>query len=590
MNGYSIVTLISAILSLIIADFVLNSNRREPLNRVFALLNLFAAYYLFFSFVAQQFSTPEILIRWVKVSFPGITAIACLLHFVLVLTGRQKLLAGKMVYPALYGPPAVFILFALFTDLVVGVPRLDQNGSITLGMPERPFLFYAMGIWLLAVFLISAALLVSFTAKARTAEEKKKAWYFLICFSVPICLDFLQWSLSLLGIKIPDLAPVFLVWMNLFIGYGIWKFDYFRINPVKAVHNIIQTMPDFLILADINNLVVEINPTLEAVLAQGRDHLIGMPVNSFFPTDAINEILRNAGQISNYQSRMNTGPGKNIHVLVSAAYIRKNEKHVIGTVYIIHDVTEMKKAESELASLNRRLLESNRSLNEFAYVASHDLQEPLRKIRSFGTLLTEKHSPHIPEQGKEYIDKMNNAAERMQNLITDLLDYSRIGSGEVELKEISLEELVRDVIEDLEVSISRNGGAVQVSALPVIEGNRLLLRQLFQNLLGNALKFSRPDTAPEIRIFADTGDTPGNCRIIVEDNGIGIPADQAESVFRVFHRLHGKDEYTGSGIGLSICKKVMERHKGSISLTSTVGEGSRFILSFPAITINKGSS
>ena len=234
----------------------------------------------------------------------------------------------------------------------------------------------------------------------------------------------------------------------------------------------------------------------------------------------------------------------------------------------------------ELAEKNVRLENSNRDLEHFAYVASHDLQEPLRKIQAFSDRVGKQYSSILDDQGRDYLQRMNGAAARMQRLIDALLTLSRVTTKKNEAELIDLAPLVQEVLGDLEVRIQSTGGKVIVGELPRIEGDPVQIRQLFQNLIGNALKFHKPDEAPVVEVYA-LRRSPGQAEIFVVDNGIGFESKDAERVFLPFHRLHGRTEYEGTGIGLTICQKIVERHHGAIRAESVPGRGSRFIIALP---------
>jgi len=234
----------------------------------------------------------------------------------------------------------------------------------------------------------------------------------------------------------------------------------------------------------------------------------------------------------------------------------------------------------ELAEKNARLEASNRDLEHFAYVASHDLQEPLRKIQAFSDRVTKQYAASLDDQGRDYLQRMNAAAARMQRLIDALLSLSRITTKKKEAELIDLVPLVHEVLSDLEVRIQSSGGRVTVGELPRIEGDPVQIRQVFQNLIGNALKFHKPGEAPAVQVYA-LRRSPGQTEIYVEDNGIGFENKDAERVFLPFHRLHGRSEYEGTGIGLTICQKIIERHGGTIHADSKPGKGSRFVVALP---------
>jgi light-regulated signal transduction histidine kinase (bacteriophytochrome) len=251
----------------------------------------------------------------------------------------------------------------------------------------------------------------------------------------------------------------------------------------------------------------------------------------------------------------------------------------MSIVSVIRDISERKKAEDELKKYMGKLEQSNRDLEDFAYVASHDLQEPLRKIQAFGDRLKAKYGAFLGDEGINFIDRMQNASRRMQDLIKSILKYSRVATRGEPFIPVNLNEVVRDVVADLEARIEQTGGKVEVDTLPVIDADPSQMRQLFQNLIGNALKYIRAAEQPSIRIYAQKGDQ--ECRVFVEDNGIGFDEKHLERIFRPFQRLHGRNEYEGTGMGLAIVKKIVSRHDGEVTARSAPGKGSTFIVTLP---------
>lgn len=233
----------------------------------------------------------------------------------------------------------------------------------------------------------------------------------------------------------------------------------------------------------------------------------------------------------------------------------------------------------------------NAELQQFAYVASHDLQEPLRKIQAFGDRLKAKYSSALTEQGRDYIERMQNAAGRMQTLIDDLLTFSRVTSKAQPFVSVSLYQVTQEVLSDLEVRIQQTKGRVEVGELPIIDGDPVQMRQLLQNLISNALKFHRNDEPPLVSVrgqllknteqLTESSLATEFCQLIIQDNGIGFEMKYLDRIFNVFQRLHGRSEYEGTGMGLAICRKIAERHNGSITATSTLGQGATFIVTLP---------
>lgn len=239
---------------------------------------------------------------------------------------------------------------------------------------------------------------------------------------------------------------------------------------------------------------------------------------------------------------------------------------------------ERLKAEEEIQRYTRELERSNKELQQFAYVASHDLQEPLRMVSNFLQLLERRYSPQLDANAKDFIFYAVDGAVRMQGLINDLLEYSRVGTRGKPFEEISLNEVVARAENNLNIAIKENNATIKCEALPTIFGDGTQLVQVFQNLIGNAIKF-HGENPPEITISALRQN--GNCEVMVKDNGIGIDLQYKDKIFLIFQRLHNREAYPGTGIGLAICKRIVERHGGTIWVDSRVGEGATFHFSVP---------
>jgi signal transduction histidine kinase len=250
------------------------------------------------------------------------------------------------------------------------------------------------------------------------------------------------------------------------------------------------------------------------------------------------------------------------------------------------------RAQAHIEEVEKQVAEQTRDLQEFAYGVSHDLQEPLRKVMTFGDRLRDKCGEQLGEIGNDYLNRMQDATKRMSVLINDLLALSRVTTRGKPPVKLDLNTLVSEVLSDLEVLVEKTQGKVEIGNLPTVDADPTQMRQLFQNLIGNALKFRKKDVAPLISIhaeravqtneFADDGeDSCPRWHIKIQDNGIGFDEKYRDKIFEVFQRLHGRGEYEGSGIGLSLVRKIVARHGGSISAHSKPGEGATFLITLP---------
>ena len=272
---------------------------------------------------------------------------------------------------------------------------------------------------------------------------------------------------------------------------------------------------------------------------------------------------------------------------------------IVGRVWDFRDITGRKRMEdelrksrdelelrveertAELKSYMSKLRESNQALEDFAFIASHDLQEPLRKVSTFGNMLRQKYNDSLEQTGNDYLNRMLDAAQRMQSLLKGLLEYSKVTTKADPFVEVELAEIVGEVLCDLEIKIKRTGAEVRVLELPVVKADPTQMRQLFQNLIANALKFHKEDDKPAIEVSSAVAE--GKLRIMVKDNGIGFEEKHLERIFAPFERLHGRSsQYEGTGMGLAICRRIVQRHGGSITAKSTLGQETTFIITLPS--------
>jgi len=365
-------------------------------------------------------------------------------------------------------------------------------------------------------------------------------------------------------------------------------------------HSILESSVDPIITVNHQGVIIEFNRAAEQAFGYAREKVLGTrPSDVLFPPSMSAEHRR---RIERYlEAGEGSMLGRRTEVTVSRAngevfpaelaMVLSQEGGAPVMTLFVRDISLRKKADEDQARYAAELERSNRELEQFAYVASHDLQEPLRKIRTFGDRLEVKCGDLLDETARDCVQRMQKAAARMQELIEGLLMFSRITSRARDFAVVDLAEVARGVVGDLEAQIERVGGRVEVGNLPKIQAEPLQIRQLLQNLTANALKFRRPDEPPVVKIdgryVQRRAQQPGappageQCRITVEDNGIGFDEQYRERIFGLFQRLHPRDEYEGAGIGLALCRKIVECHGGTISARSTPGKGSVFEVLLP---------
>ena len=256
-----------------------------------------------------------------------------------------------------------------------------------------------------------------------------------------------------------------------------------------------------------------------------------------------------------------------------------------------NEISERRASEQQIIELNKELIKNidglekaNKELDRFAFMASHDLQEPLRKIRAFSDRLAEKNKDRFDEDDKLNLSRIQKSAARLQELIKDILSFSKVSSETYRFETVAMPQLIREVVDDMQTVIQeKNARVVTSDSLPSLSVNTGLIKTVFFNLFSNAIKYAKMDQSPLIEIYWDSSDTGMEkyCRIYIKDNGIGFDQEYAELIFEMFQRLHSQQEYPGTGIGLALCKKIAEKHNGFISALSKENEGSTFILSLP---------
>ena len=323
-----------------------------------------------------------------------------------------------------------------------------------------------------------------------------------------------------------------------------------------------------------------VNRQLAYILGYEEDELIGKSSLSFVLAEDRDAVRENAirmlkgGCSLGYEFRIINKQAKIKWVMETVVPIYYRRKR--ATLGSLIDVTERKQIEERLQQITAEMQRSNTELEQFAYVISHDLQEPLRMVSSYTQLLAKRYSNKLDADADEFISYAVNGAKRMQTLLHDLLEYSRVGTRGKPFSPVNCEHVVEQAMANLKIAIKECSASVSYDTLPTVIGDEGQLVRLFQNLIGNALKF-RQDEAPQVQITAQRRNNI--VTFSIKDNGIGIDPQHSQSIFEIFRRLHTREEYPGTGMGLAICKKIVERHGGHISVQSQPRQGSTFYFS-----------
>ncbi|XOZ34151.1 sensor histidine kinase [Halomonadaceae bacterium KBTZ08] len=361
-----------------------------------------------------------------------------------------------------------------------------------------------------------------------------------------------------------------------------------RRRAENRFRRLFETTPNGLVLVDGDGQIVLANQQSGAIFGYEPDELKGMAVEALVPDEvrAHHGQYRDSYMIAPQARAMGQGrdlygvrkDGSSVSLEIGLSPIQEGDRtEVIASIV---DNTERKQFEHQIQRQNEALTRSNQELEQFAFIASHDLREPLRKVLSFGKLLASGRYGSFNAKGDEFIGYMMDAAERMQQLLDSLLSYSRVTSKALPFEMVDLNKVAEVVTADLQITLEESGASVDWQDLATVEADPVQMRQLFQNLIANSLKYQSPERAPVMHISAQT-QPDGRCRLTFTDNGIGFDPQYSEQIFQVFQRLHARHEYEGTGMGLAICRKILERHRGTIWATGESGVGARFEIVLP---------
>jgi PAS domain S-box-containing protein len=354
-------------------------------------------------------------------------------------------------------------------------------------------------------------------------------------------------------------------------------------QAAQYARSLLEASLDPLVTISPEGKITDVNEAAVKVTGVPREKLVGTDFADYFtePEKAQEGYKRvfSEGFVTDYPLTIRHAEGRLTDVLYNASVYKDFRGNVLGVFAAARDVTALKRIEASLKENAAELARSNADLQQFAYVASHDLQEPLRTIGSFSQLLSRRYQGKLDDDADEFLGFIVDGAMRMQTLINDLLAFSRVGTRGDSFAPTDCEEAFQSAVDNLKAAIDESGAVITHDPLPKLVADERQLIQLFQNLLGNAIKFRRPEVAPQIHIACKR--QKGAWKWSIRDNGIGIDPKYFDRIFIIFQRLHGREEYAGTGIGLAICKKIVERHGGRMWAESESGSGSTFHFVIP---------
>ncbi|MGE5847177.1 MAG: ATP-binding protein, partial [Ignavibacteria bacterium] len=353
---------------------------------------------------------------------------------------------------------------------------------------------------------------------------------------------------------------------------------------LKKLSSAVEQSPASVVITDLNGVIQYVNPKFTEVSGYAYNEAIGKNPRILKSGKTPEHIYVNLwkmistgnewkGELFNKKKN-----GELFWEYISISPIKNESGAITHYVAVKEDITEQKQTARNLEEALIEVKRSNKDLEQFAYTASHDLQEPIRMIKSYAQLLEMQNKEDFSKDGQEFINYITEGASRMQQLINDLLKYSRVSTTGKSFEEVDCNVVLKDVLEDLKFLILEENAVLEIGNMPIVKGDRTQLRQLFQNLIQNAIKF-KCEKNPEIKIRSEIKDK--YWLFSIKDNGIGIDPKFHERIFTIFQRLHSREKYQGTGVGLAICKKIIERHGGQIFVESELNKGAVFYFTIP---------
>jgi PAS domain S-box-containing protein len=348
---------------------------------------------------------------------------------------------------------------------------------------------------------------------------------------------------------------------------------------------IVDSSDDAIISKDLTGIITSWNQGAQRLFGYTAAETIGKPVTILIPPDRLEEEpkilarLRRGERVDHFETLRRRKDGSLIDISLTISPVKDKQGKVVGASKIARDITERKKAEAEQERIEDELRRANQDLEQFAFSASHDLQEPLRSVKIYSELLAKDYGDAIQSEGQEYLMHLRSGATRMETLVRDLLSYTRVSKFEKPVESANASDELSSTIGGMAGLIADAGARITADPLPSVRVHAVHLQQLFQNLISNAVKYRSPDQPAAVHVTAESEN--GNWVFAVIDNGIGIDPEYKETIFGLFKRLHTSDEYSGTGIGLAICRRIVDRYGGRIWVESELGKGSTFRFTLP---------
>ena len=570
MNTYTGLLLLSSVVCLMIGILVYQLNRKERLNKLFTLTFLFASYWALTDFLMRNSVNTNEAYFWNKTSFLWPFSLALLFHFSLVFT-KNRLLTHKVSYAVIYAPAVFLSILDLTTGLVSG-PIISEVFGFTYSVPSNPIFYMIGNIWGVILGVLSLFVCLRYYYRIEEKTYKDPIKLVTVGFAIPFIINIITTVIPpYFNSDVPSLGNISTMFVSIFVGYAIWKYYLFSLNPALAAENILTTMPDSLILADIKAKILRVNERLVDFTGYAKEELIGKSIaelcveNQEETWATVLDELVTKKIIINRELILQNKSGAKLNIFFSGSIVKSKSGHNIGMVCVIHDVTDMKRIEEKLVKAEKLA-----SIGELAGQIGHDLRNPLAGIKNGIYLIKKKDYQFSGAKRKEVIGIIEEAIEDSNRIINSLVDYS--SDLNLQPEQCTLKSLVLRALSNIQVPDHLNivnNATDDVKMFLDVQS----MEKVFASIIRNAIEASPEKGSIEIQSILKGQ----NIEISFTDSGVGIPEGVLLKLFAPLVTTKAK----GMGMGLAICKRIVEFHDGKIAVESTVGKGATFIINLP---------
>jgi len=574
INILALLSLMSCCLCFFLGNFVYNLNKKKAINQIFLLMCFSISYWAFTDFMVNQADSIDTAFVWFKLGFLWPFTIALLFHFILIFSEKTKIFSNKYIIFLIYAPAVFFSFFELTTNLISG-ELIKVAWGYSYSIQENSLLFWIGSTWLFTLGIFGLILCVRYYMK-KTGIKKKQAKFVSFGFSIPLFVSLASEIFPLTSeLKVPDFSVISTAALCVFVGYAIWKYNLFVLNPITASENIISTMPDGLILMDHEENILAVNQSMLNLLGYSESELLDNPVNLLFVDEEFSressKRLVKKWELRNYETKCKTKTSNEIPVSISASLVRNKEGEITGAVAIVRDITEKKQMENLLV-----VSEKMAAIGQAATMVGHDLRNPLQAIGNATYCITQEvksinATNPILKNSLNMLRIIENSIEYANNIVLDLKDFS--SERKPEFKKTDINEIIEDVL--LQCKTPKNVETItNLESLPLINVDRFMMKRVFVNIVTNSMQ-AMEKSGGSLKV--STKKTDSSIEVSFKDTGIGMSKEILEHIFSPFFTTKAQ----GMGMGLPISKKFVESNGGFIEVKSEEGKGTKFTIKFP---------